>query len=431
MARNRKPSSNNSPYYYGGGGGKPKPPARNSGGGGGGGSSKKKFNLNTWAQQQADKYIQAQVQAIQEQQRIYMEELRRQAEDRVKAGQAFAGWLQGQNFPGQIQSIYQQAGNDITGYGSGFSQNMQAVANADAAAQMNMLSGTGQEGAVRNEGQNMGDVLYGAYGWSPAMKFAETGAAFAADAANQPSFASQIANMEAAQMHNEGLGALADFAKAIAEAKGTRPDIIGQFKETWQKSRDAEFDRRMTMLKFQADQAYKEYLRLKGEGQEARANEYLAIAQRRQQQMENEAMGLDINGKPLKNKKDSRKDGPSTQPGSDAYRAARMKDVEKATGAIEDEFIEAFKNLDQKVLRGLDAHDRQSPSFADAKRLVITVMQNIRQKYSGLGVNAATRRRLDEIIRETADRVLIAYRKGLVETEASGGGGVDLDKYFK
>lgn len=263
----------------------------------GGGGKKKPQSLGSWAQAQADKYIAAQIAAIQQSQQLYLDELNKAAQERVKQGQNLAQWMQGMNFPGRVQGVYQTAGSDITGYAGGFSGQMRDIANADAAAQQNMLSGTGQEGAVRNEGQGMGDVLYGAYGWSPAKKFAETGAAYASDAALQPSFAAQFAQAEAIKAQQEGMGALKDFALKMAEARSGKMDLVNQFREKRTSAQNDAFNQRMTALKFQADQAYKNYLIAKSNGQEARANQYLRLAQQKAHQAEieqNRQYGIDV-----------------------------------------------------------------------------------------------------------------------------------------
>jgi len=265
------------PYGESGKGPRGNPNVGRRGGGGG-------MNIGAWAQAQADKYIAAQIAAIQESQRLYTDELNKAAQERVKQGQALASWMQGMNFPGRVQGIYQTAGNDITGYAGGFGGEMRNIANADAADMTNMVSGTGQEGAVRNEGQGMSDVLYGAYGWSPAKKFAETGAAYGADAALQPSFAAQFAQAEAIKMQQEGMGALKDFALKMAEARAGKMDMVEKFKGLRSAEEDKAFDRRMQMLKFQSDQHYKRYLILREEGKMDLANREFRLAQQKADQ---------------------------------------------------------------------------------------------------------------------------------------------------
>lgn len=243
------------------------------------------MSIDEWARKQAEKIIAAQVAAIQQSQQIYLDELNRQAQERVKQGQALAAWLQGQNFPGRIQSLYGTAAGDIAGYAQGFSGSMRNIANADAAQAANMLSGTGQEGAVRNEGEGMGNVMYGAFGYNPAHSMSESGAAYAADAAMQPAFATQMAAHEAAQMQQEGLGALKDFAMQIAEVRGGKPELVMEYaqmrREAAQQAAEDEFKKYMALASLELRR-----------GNAKRADQYVQMAYMAKQ-------GLDPNGNPL------------------------------------------------------------------------------------------------------------------------------------
>lgn len=257
-----------------------------------------RLNPDQWAQKQAEKYIAAQVAAIQEQQRIYLEELRRQAQVRMQQGQALASWLQGQNFPGRIQDVYRTAGSDITGYAQGFGTDIRNIASADAAEQTNMLSGTGQEGAVRNEGQGMSDVMYGAYGLSPARKFAETGAAFASDAALQPAFATQIAGQEAYDLQQEGMGQLVEFAKAIAEARSGKAGLAQEFLDRRLKMQYEREDRQVEAQDREREWFLKMAAYYNAMGDDRRAEQYLRLAQQRNARSAAGQRGLNPNGTP-------------------------------------------------------------------------------------------------------------------------------------
>ena len=235
-------------------------------GGGGGGGAAPPFNMNKWLQQQAQRVVDERIKAIQQSQQIYLDELNKQAQERVKQGQALAAWMQGQNFPGRIQDIYRTAGSDITGYASGFGGEIKGIAEADAAQVNNMLSGTGQE--ARNEGQGMSDVFYGAYGWSPARKFAETGAAFASDAAMQPSFAARFAQEDAAKIQQEGLLGLKDFALQMAEARMGKGDIVSELRQQQEAAEEARFNRYLKLAALAMQR-----------GKFAQAEQYIRLAQ--------------------------------------------------------------------------------------------------------------------------------------------------------
>ena len=177
------------------------------------------LTMEQWAEQQAERRISAEVAAIEEQRRIFEQERMANYQRKLEQAKALAQVIQGMGFDKAIQGVYSGAGSDLAGLASGFAGQTRDIASADAAAQMNMLSGTGQEGAVRDQGTNMGDVLYGVGGWIPGKALGEQGAAYAANAALQPAFTMQQGAAEAGRAFDEEGAALSDFAMAIAEAK--------------------------------------------------------------------------------------------------------------------------------------------------------------------------------------------------------------------
>jgi hypothetical protein len=95
-----------------------------------------------------------------------------------------------------------------------------------------MVSGTGQEGAVRNEGQGMGDVLYGMGGMIPGTALEQTGAAFASQAALQPGFTLQFGQLAAAQAMKDYVdNVLPEFTQKEAEIRMKRPSIEAELKD--------------------------------------------------------------------------------------------------------------------------------------------------------------------------------------------------------
>jgi hypothetical protein len=174
---------------------------------------------DAWAESQAEKYVQAQVDAIKEQQGIFEQEQQAAYQRRIEQAKQMASYIQAQGFDTKIRDLYSRTGGDIAGMAQGFAGQTRGIAAADAAEQMNMLSGTGQEGAVRDQGTNMGDVLYGVGGFIPGKNMGETGAAMAANAALQPAFTLEKGQEDAAAGLAEGNDQAMEFAKAIAEAK--------------------------------------------------------------------------------------------------------------------------------------------------------------------------------------------------------------------
>src|SRR3990167_8848885 len=155
-----------------------------------------------------------------------------------------------------------------------------------------MLSGTGQEGAVRNQGENMGNVLYGVGGFLLAQSLTEAGASFGAQAALEPSFAQRIGQLEAGNVHREGLKGLDEFTQALVEARSQKPtmiqDLIAQRKGLAADERDAQRDWYLKLAALEMSR-----------GNNARAEEYLRLAQGKEQRYTAKDKGTDVSGNPL------------------------------------------------------------------------------------------------------------------------------------
>lgn len=256
------------------------------------------MSAEEWARRQAEQFIQAQVDAVEEQRRIYLEELKRQAELRVQQGLRLAEALKAMGFDQRVQSLYGAAAGDIAGYAQGFSGDMRNIANADAAQAANMLSGTGQEGAVRNEGENMGNVMYGAFGYNPAHAMRESGAAYASDAAMQPAFAAQIAAYEAQQMQEKGLEGLPDFAMEIAKIRGQQPQLIQDFLDRKNAARQDAYERKRQALLDERDWWKTQQVIALQQGDAKRAAQAAQRAADAQRRLNNSSAGRDYWGNP-------------------------------------------------------------------------------------------------------------------------------------
>lgn len=399
-------------------------PPPSGGGGGGRGPSGPGMDIGAWAQAQADKYVAAQLAAIQEAQRLYTEELQRAAQERIRQGQALASWMQGQDFPGRIQSVYGTAGSDITGYAKGFSGEMQNIANTQAAEQTNMLSGTGQEGAVRNEGEGMGNVLYGAYGWSPAKSFAETGAAYGADAALQPAFAVQFAQAEAAKGLSEGMAGLKDFALKMAEARAGKLDMVEKFKGIRSDAENDAFKRRMEMLKFQSDQHYKRYLILREEGKMKLAEKEFRLAQQKADQAareQNRQYGLDVKRENRLGKEGATGGGPRLSP-------EQKKNAMKEVTALVDPDDNVLARAVSQAIKNGEWFVGVGPPVPGARKKLAEKLYN-EFKYLTMGSGPA-QARLRRLIQQALDAALKAGQSGKAPAGGdSGSSGSSYDDY--
>ena len=186
-------------------------------------------SAQAWADSQAQRLVDEQVKAIQDQQSTYNQTLQQQAAQQAADAAKFAQMVQALGIDKQIAGIYGSAGRDIAGMAQGFAGDIRNTAAADAAAQTRLVSGTGQEGAVRNEGVGMGDVIYGVGGWIPGKTMGEQGAAFASDAARQPGFMLEQRVGDAQKALNEGLASGSkDFLDAILKVKTSKQDISSE-----------------------------------------------------------------------------------------------------------------------------------------------------------------------------------------------------------
>lgn len=154
-------------------------------------------------------------------------EAERTAKGEMDRARALSQALTALGIPTQIQNIYGNASQAISGLAQGFSGDVQALANTQGAEQANMVSGTGQEGAVRNEGAAMGNVLYGLEGYIPARALEQTGAAFSAQAALQPGFTQQFGQIAASKVMSDFVNeVLPEFTDKEAQIRTKRPSLV-------------------------------------------------------------------------------------------------------------------------------------------------------------------------------------------------------------
>lgn len=159
-------------------------------------------------------------------------EAERTAQGEIARAKALSDALVALGIPAQIQGIYGNAGANIAGLAQGFSGSLQGLAAQHGAEQANMVAGTGQEGAVRNEGVAMGNVLYGMEGFIPARGLEQMGAAFASEAALQPGFTQQFGQIAASKVMDDFINeVLPEFTSKEAEIRTKRPSLVSEAKQ--------------------------------------------------------------------------------------------------------------------------------------------------------------------------------------------------------
>ena len=180
------------------------------------------------AMSSVEQIIQAMLGDVQRQQDQARAQAEMEANRKLAEGQALAYGLQQLGISGAVQSAFQNAANAQSGLAQGFSGATRDSANAYAADQARQLSGTGQEGAVRNQGEAMGNVTY-SQGYIPATANNAMGAAFGAQAALQPGFALQFGQIAKAEREREWADELMKFADMKADVLAKKPDLFKEF----------------------------------------------------------------------------------------------------------------------------------------------------------------------------------------------------------
>lgn len=361
----------------------------------------KGLTAEQWARQQAQKYIDAQIASINQQRDAYLTDLRSNSDLEMQRGAELAKALQALNLPGQIQGVYQNAAADSAGLAKGFSGTLQTTAAADAAQQSRMVSGTGQEGAVRNQGENMGNVLYGAQGYIPAKSLGEAGAAFGAQAALEPSFAARIGQMNAADVYSEGLKGLDQFTKAKADAESGRFDMEQELLTGRQKQIGAVTAAAYKQAKDERDYYVKQAYLALARGDRKRSNDYLTLAHEKEARMTNAGMGLDVNGNPLPGYK---KNADGTIVKVDKNAAAKAKKAQtNSRKAREDEFrsarLDAIDEAKKLIVPATTLRPEQRPSYQVAYAKLFNRYKDL-LRFASAGGQKKLRARLDQLIRE-------------------------------
>jgi hypothetical protein len=189
--------------------------------------------------------------------------------------------------PGAVRGAYDQGANTMTAGGEGYG----GVLNADQAA--NAAAGNQLLGAIDSpahlEGGDAGGVLAGYAGWIPSTMMKETGAAWADRAGNFPKEAGLQANLmmkdllrQASESDQEFSGRINDVLSGLP---GARADLFQQRREARGQARD---DRRDWYLKLAALEMSR--------GNADRANQYLKLANQRENRYANKDMGFNAQG---------------------------------------------------------------------------------------------------------------------------------------
>ena len=307
-----------------------------------------------WANKMADEMMQAQINAINEQRATYLAEQSRQRDQAMGRANALNAGLQSLNMPAAISGAFGGARNQVEGLAGGLSNTMNLEADAEAANDNRLLSGTGSE--ARNEGDTMASVFSHAYGTVPGSALDTIGKAYAKHTGALPGFQLEEDTWAANKDYSSDTS---DFDKAISELKAGRPEMVMELMQDRlkylmdvQKWKWAQQDRRMDMQDRKYKRKVDAYERAQdrlddkrdwylaqaklamSQGNYERANAYYALSVQRENRyaqssartaarLENKDRGLDINGNLLpgfkvgKNGKVVKVKSPSSSDGPD------------------------------------------------------------------------------------------------------------------
>jgi hypothetical protein len=367
-----------------------------------------------WARLQAEKYIQSQIDSINQNRELYLQDLRKQSDLEAARGLELSKALQAMNMPGRIQQIYGDASANIGGLAQGFSGALRDQATADTAQQTRMVSGTGQEGAVRNAGEAMGNVTYGLGGYIPARNMAESGAAFASQAALEPGFAVRMGQQKASEVYQDGLSGLDEFTRAANEARSGRFEIEQEL--LGMKQDEVEAARKYTLsankdaysrLKSERDFLVKQAYLALASGDRKRSNEYLRLAKQKETRMTAQAQGVDPDGDPLPGYKRN-PDGTIskvTTAKTPAQKAAEKAKTNRASARKEreDEFrksrLDAIDEAKKLIVPATTLRPEQRPSWQVAYSRLWNRYKDL-LRFGTAGGSKKLRARIDQLIRE-------------------------------
>lgn len=191
----------------------------------------------------------------------------REAEMEAEKGRALAYGLRQLGIADTVNRIFQTAAANQANLAQGFSGQIRDQANQQAQAQVQALLGTGQEGAVRNQGENMGNVQYGLGGSIPGTELSTLGAAFGAQQALEPAFAEQFGALAEAKRRQQWANDLSEWANRRAEIIGKKPGLFQDFYSQERSTANDKWEKAMKEREFayaswkdRRDFAYQKYL---------------------------------------------------------------------------------------------------------------------------------------------------------------------------
>lgn len=321
--------------------------------------------------------------------------------------------------PGAMSDLFGNGAATMTAAGDAYGKGLNADQAAVADANNQVLDAI--DAGSQQSGGDAGSVLAGVAGWIPSVMMGEQGQAWSDRMAHFPTEAALQANLMMKDIMRQAMEADKEWGGRVSDVLSGMPADRAKVKDMLIARQQAKAKARLDQLKFEADQAYREYLRLKGEGQDARAERQLALYERKQRQAELEAKGYDIDGNLLPGfvvGKDGRvheqgKGGSGNKGPSAADRAYAQKDINGSQEDIQKDIAAAIAS---KHYFPPTAVGPPGPKAVSRKKLFLELYRKYKPLTRG---SLAAQKQLRKIINQLLD----AADQG---KSGGGGGGLNL-----
>ena len=275
------------------------------------------------------------------------------------------------------------------------------------------------------QGGDAGGVLAGLAGWIPETLLNTQGGAFADAAAQLPKSASIESQLMMKGIIDKAMEEEGDFDTRILEILQELPGARSKIRSDASTLRLKQQEFKLKQLDAERDWYMKQAYLASAQGDDARANEYLKLAQQRQQQSAWESQGLDANGNVAPGfHRDPKtgaimedgwkigKNGVPVQTGKGGKGGSTSSTV-PGTPAYNDKALKAVGAARSKVDASIAAMvtENPKPPFNKIKPTYEEAYKQLWQAYKYLAVNPATTKRLKEVIKNALDAAKI-YKHG-------------------
>lgn len=255
--------------------------------------------------------------------------------------------------PGAIMDPYRQGGAGVESAAAGYGGRLNADSAAEAAAANEVIKNAGLPGGV--EGGDAGGVLAG-LGSMQGDLMRAAGGGYGAAASLLPHTASLEALQMVKDIQSEAAAADKGFSQNVLEVLQGLPGARQQLSQQTRSERFQQQKFALDQLKEEHDW-YKEQAALAlAAGDNRRAQQYLKLAQQREDRYRMASQGLDVNGNPkpgyhidpktgLVTKDAGKGSTSSTTPGTPAWRAKQLVNVGKAQKDIRKDVDQYMKSI--------------------------------------------------------------------------------------